>query len=158
MNWELLIEIGNFAVGIIGVIGGTAGIIFWRAARKAQEAAAKEKEANAQAATIDAKSKEADLVDTILQRFEKAVIGRMDQGEAVRKQEFNQLRTDIGGQLSNIQAENRKQNETIAAQNDRIAEQSDLLQDIKDYLNGGFAEYESRKAAKNKQTKRAKKA
>ena len=44
MNWELLVEIGNFAVGIIGVIGGTAGIIFWRAARKAQEAAAKEKE------------------------------------------------------------------------------------------------------------------
>jgi hypothetical protein len=70
MNWELLVEIGNFAVGIIGVIGGTAGIIFWRAARKAQEAAAKEKEANAQSASIEAKSKEADLVDTILQKFE----------------------------------------------------------------------------------------
>ena len=156
MNWELLIEIGNFAVGIIGVIGGTAGIIFWRAARKAQEAAAKEKEANAQAATIEAKSKEADLVDTILQKFEKAVIGRMDQGEAVRKQEFDQLRSDIGGQLSNIQTENRKQNETIATQNDRIAEQNDLLQDIKEYLNGGFAEFENRKHAKptTKKTKK----
>ena len=156
MNWELLIEIGNFAVGIIGVIGGTAGIIFWRAARKAQEAAAKEKEANAQAATIEAKSKEADLVDTILQKFEKAVIGRMDQGEAVRKQEFDQLRSDIGGQLTNIQDENRKQNETIATQNDRIAEQNDLLQDIKEYLNGGFAEFENRKHAKptTKKTKK----
>ena len=138
MNWELLIEIGNFAVGIIGVIGGTAGIIFWRAARKEKEAAAKEKEANAQAATIEAKSKEADLVDTILQKFEKAVIGRMDQGEAVRKQEFDQLRTDLGGQLTNIQVENRKQNETIA-------EQNDLLQDIKEYLNGGFAAFEANK-------------
>ena len=145
MNWELLIEIGNFAVGIIGVIGGTAGIIFWRAARKAQEAAAKEKEANAQAATIEAKSKEADLVDTILQKFEKAVIGRMDQGEAVRKKEFDQLRTDLGGQLTNIQAENRKQNDTIAAQSENIAGLSELVQDIKDYLNGGFAEYEKRK-------------
>ena len=156
MNWELLIEIGNFAVGIIGVIGGTAGIIFWRAARKAQEAAAKEKEANAQAATIEAKSKEADLVDTILQKFEKAVIGRMDQGEAVRKQEFDQLRSDIGGQLSNIQTENRKQNETIATQNDRIAEQNDLLQDIKEYLNGGFAAFEANKHAQ-KPTKKTKK-
>lgn len=149
MNWELLIEIGNFAVGIIGVIGGTAGIIFWRAGRK-------EKAAQAQAASIDAKSKEADLVDTILQKFEKAVIGRMDQGEAVRKQEFDQLRTDIGGQLTSIQDENRKQNETIATQNDRIAEQNDLLQDIKEYLNGGFAEFENRKHAQ-KPTKKTKK-
>lgn len=138
MNWELLVEIGNFAVGIIGVIGGTAGIIFWRAARKEKEAAAKEKEANAQSASIEAKSKEADLVDTILQKFEKAVIGRMDQGEAVRKQEFDQLRTDLGGQLTNLQAENRSQNETLAAQND-------LLQDIKEYLNGGFAAFEANK-------------
>ena len=131
MNWELLVEIGNFAVGIIGVIGGTAGIIFWRAARK-------EKEANAQSASIEAKSKEADLVDTILQKFEKAVIGRMDQGEAVRKKEFDQLRTELGGQLTNLQAENRSQNETLAAQND-------LLQDIKEYLNGGFAAFEESK-------------
>ena len=138
MNWELLVEIGNFAVGIVGVIGGTAGIIFWRAARKAQEAAAKEKEANAQSAKIEAMGKEADFAETMLQRFEKAVIGRMDQGEAVRKQEFDQLRTDLGGQLTNLQAENRSQNETLAAQND-------LLQDIKEYLNGGFAAFEANK-------------
>lgn len=141
MNWELLVEIGNFAVGIIGVIGGTAGIIFWRAARKAQEAAAKEKEANAQAAKIEAMGKEANFAETMLQKFEKAVIGRMDQGEAVRKQEFDQLRSDIGSQLSDIQVENRSQNETIAAQNE-------LLQDIKEYLNGGFAAFEQSKHSK----------
>ena len=138
MNWDLFFEIGNFTIGVVGVIGGTAGIIFWRAARKAQEAAAKEKEANAQSAKIEAMGKEADFAETMLQRFEKAVIGRMDQGEAVRKQEFDQLRTDLGGQLTNLQAENRSQNETLAAQND-------LLQDIKEYLNGGFAAFEANK-------------
>ena len=138
MNWELLVEIGNFAVGIIGVIGGTAGIIFWRAARKEKEAAAKEKEANAQTAKIEAMGKEADFAETMLQKFEKAILARMDSGEAVRKQEFDQLRTDIGGQLTNIQVENRQQNETIAAQNE-------LLQDIKEYLNGGFAAFEESK-------------
>ena len=149
MNWELVLQIGNFAIGVIGIIGGTVGILFWRSAKK-------EKEANAQAASIEAKGKEADLVDTILQKFEKAVIGRMDQGEAVRKKEFDQLRTDLGGQLSNIQTENRKQNETIAAQNDRIGEQNDLLQDIKEYLNGGFAAFEANKHAQ-KPTKKTKK-
>lgn len=147
MNWELVLRIGEFAIAVIGVIGGTAGVYYWKAYKK-------EKEANAQAASIEAKGKEADLVDTILQKFEKAVIGRMDQGEAVRKKEFDQLRTDLGGQLSNIQTENRKQNETIATQNDRIAEQNDLLQDIKEYLNGGFAEFELRKHSKQTKSKK----
>lgn len=147
MNWELVLRIGEFAIAFIGVIGGTAGVYYWKAYKK-------EKEANAQAASIEAKGKEADLVDTILQKFEKAVIGRMDQGEAVRKKEFDQLRTDLGGQLSNIQTENRKQNETIAAQNDRISEQNDLLQDIKEYLNGGFAEFELRKHSKQTKSKK----
>lgn len=140
MNWELVLRIGEFAIAVIGVIGGTAGIYYWKAYKK-------EKEANAQAASIEAKGKEADLVDTILQKFEKAVIGRMDQGEAVRKKEFDELRTDLGGQLTNIQTENRKQNETIA-------EQNDLLQDIKEYLNGGFAEFELRKHSKQTKTKK----
>ena len=131
MNWELALRIGEFVIAVIGVIGGTAGVYYWKAYKK-------EKEANAQAASIEAKAKEADLVDTILQRFEKAVIGRMDQGEAVRKQEFDQLRTDIGSQLSDIQVENRAQNETIGTM-------SELLTDIKEYLNGGFAAFEESK-------------
>ena len=131
MNWELALQIGEFLIAVIGVIGGTAGVYYWKAYKK-------EKEANAQAASIEAKSKEADLVDTILQKFEKAILARMDSGEAVRKQEFDQLRTDLGGQLTNLQVENRSQNETLASQNE-------LLQDIKEYLNGGFAAFEANK-------------
>ena len=140
MNWELALQIGEFMIAVIGVIGGTAGVYYWKAYKK-------EKEANAQTAKIEAMGKEADFAETMLQKFEKTVIGRMDQGEAVRKKEFDQLRIDLGGQLTNIQAENRKQNETIAAQNDRISEQNDLLQDIKEYLNGGFAAFEANKHA-----------
>ena len=148
MNWELALQIGEFMIAVVGVIGGTAGVYYWKAYKK-------EKEANAQTAKIEAMSKEADFAETMLQKFEKSVIGRMDQGEAVRKKEFDQLRIDLGGQLTNIQAENRKQNETIAAQNDRISEQNDLLQDIKEYLNGGFAAFEANKHAQ-KQTKKTK--
>ena len=148
MNWELALQIGEFMIAVVGVIGSTAGVYYWKAYKK-------EKEANAQTATIEAMSKEADFAETMLQKFEKSVIGRMDQGEAVRKKEFDQLRIDLGGQLTNIQAENRKQNETIAAQNDRISEQNDLLQDIKEYLNGGFAAFEANKHAQ-KQTKKTK--
>ena len=148
MNWELALQIGEFLIAVVGVIGGTAGVYYWKAYKK-------EKEANAQTAKIEAMSKEADFAETMLQKFEKSVIGRMDQGEAVRKKEFDQLRIDLGGQLTNIQAENRKQNETIAEQNDRISEQNDLLQDIKEYLNGGFAAFEANKHAQ-KQTKKTK--
>lgn len=138
MTWELALRIGEFIITFLGVIGGTAGIYYWKAYKK-------EKEANAQSAAIEAKQKEADFAESVLEKYEKSILARMDSGEMVRKQEFDQLRTDLGGQLTNIQDENRKQNETIAAQNERIADQNDLLQDIKDYLNGGFAEYEKRK-------------
>ena len=156
MNWDLFFEIGNFAIGVVGVIGGIGGIIFWRAARKEKEAAAKEKEANAQTAKIEAMGKEADFAETMLQKFEKAILARMDQGEAVNKKELDRVEQNLGQQLSDLQVENRKQNETIATQNDRIAEQNDLLQDIKEYLNGGFAEFENRKHAKptTKKTKK----
>ena len=133
-------RIGEFAITIIGVIGGTAGIYYWKAYKK-------EKEANAQSAAIEAKQKEADFAESILEKYEKSILARMDSGEMVRKKEFDQLRTDLGGQLSNIQTENRKQNEIIA-------EQNDLLQDMKEYLNGGFAEFELRKHSKQTKTKK----
>lgn len=147
MNWELVLRIGEFIIAVIGVIGGTAGVYYWKAYKK-------EKEANAQSAAIEAKQKEADFADSILEKYEKSILARMDSGESVRRKEFDQLRTDLGGQLSNIQNENRKQNETIATQNDRISEQNDLLQDIKEYLNGGFAEFELRKHSKQTKTKK----
>lgn len=140
MNWELVLRIGEFAITIIGVIGGTAGIYYWKAYKK-------EKEANAQSAAIEAKQKEADFAESILEKYEKSILARMDSGESVRRKEFDQLRTDLGGQLSNIQTENRKQNEIIA-------EQNDLLQDMKEYLNGGFAEFELRKHSKQTKTKK----
>ena len=149
MTWELALQIGEFALAVVGVIGGTAGVYYWKAYKK-------EKEANAQSAVIEAKQKEADFAESILEKYEKSILARMDSGESVRRKEFDQLRTDLGGQLTNIQAENRKQNETIAAQNDHIAEQSELLQDIKDYLNGGFAAFEANKHAQ-KPTKKTKK-
>ena len=139
MNWELLVEIGNFAVGIIGVIGGTAGIIFWRAARKEKEAAAKEKEANAQTAKIEAMGKEADFAETMLQKFEKAILARMDSGEAVRQREFSDLTQRIDQRFDTMEAENTKQNS--------------LLGDIVEYLNGDFQRFE---AAKGKTPKRKK--
>ena len=140
MNWELVLRIGEFTITIIGVIGGTAGIYYWKAYKK-------EKEANAQSAAIEAKQKEADFAESILEKYEKSILARMDSDEMVRKKEFDQLRTDLGGQLSNIQTENRKQNEIIA-------EQNDLLQDMKEYLNGGFAEFELRKHSKQTKTKK----
>lgn len=82
-----------------------------------------------------------DLVDGLLQKQLKWMAERMDSNDSVRKQEFEQLRTDLGGQLTDIQVENRQQNETIAAQNE-------LLQDIKEYLNGGFAAFEESKHPK----------
>ena len=145
MNWDLFFEIGNFAIGVVGVIGGIGGIIFWRAARKEKEAAAKEKEANAQTAKIEAMGKEADFAETMLQKFEKAILARMDQGEAVNKKELDRVEQNLGQQLSDLQVENRKQNETIAAQNETIGTMSELLTDIKEYLNGGFAAFEESK-------------
>ena len=79
-----------------------------------------------------------DLVDGLLQKQLKWMAERMDSNDSVRKQEFEQLRTDLGGQLSDIQVENRAQNETIGTM-------SELLTDIKEYLNGGFAAFEESK-------------
>ena len=92
-----------------------------------------------------------DLVDGLLKKQLQWMAERMDSNDNVRKQEFDQLRTDLGGQLSNLQVENRKQNESIDGM-------STLLEDIKEYLNGGFAAFEETKhATKVKPTKTRKK-
>ena len=79
-----------------------------------------------------------DLVDGLLKKQLQWMAERMDSNDSVRKQEFEQLRTDLGGQLTDIQVENRTQNETIGTM-------SELLTDIKEYLNGGFAAFEESK-------------
>jgi hypothetical protein len=145
----------EFLLAIIGA-GGIGGLI----ATIANVIQARRKSVSEQKESKIEQTKETvNLVDELLQKQLKWMSERMDQGETVRKQELEAIQQNLGQQLSNIQDENRKQNETIAAQNDRIGEQNDLLQDIKEYLNGGFAEFENRKAAQKKTaTRKTKKA
>lgn len=137
---EYILKIGEFVLAVIGVIGGGVGIYYWKAYKK-------EKEANAQSASLDAKRKEAELVDDVLQRYEKSVLRRMDEGAAVTAKEFQELKSDVRDGLQDVREENRSQNEQIKTI-------SELLQDMKEYLNGGFAEFENNKHAKSKPRKK----
>ena len=139
MNWiEFLLK--DIVPMFIGLVGGGAGIYYWSENKQ-------QKKAEASKSTTEARVAEADFAEMMLQKYEKSVLERMDSGDAVRKKEFQDLKADIGSQLTDIQVENRSQNETIAAQND-------LLQDIKEYLNGGFAEFENRKHGTAKKSKK----
>ena len=135
MNWYELAALILGAGGIGGLIATIANVV--QARRKS---VSEQKESK-----IEQTKETVNLVDELLQKQLKWMSERMDQGETVRKQELDELRTDLGGQLSNIQVENRQQNETIAAQSSAISAQNELLQDIKEYLNGGFAAFEERK-------------
>jgi hypothetical protein len=137
---DYILKIGEFVLAVIGVIGGGVGIYYWKAYKK-------EKEANAQSASLDAKRKEAELVDDVLQRYEKSVLRRMDEGAAVTAKEFQELKSDVRDGLQDVREENRSQNEQIKTI-------SELLQDMKEYLNGGFAEFENNKHAKSKTRKK----
>lgn len=126
-SWDLLIALIG-AGGIGGLIATIAGVIQNRRKSVSEQ----------KGSAIEQGKETLNLIDELYQKQIKWMSERMDSNDNVRKQEFNQLRTDIGGQLTNIQVENRQQNETIAAQND-------LLQDIKEYLNGDFAAFEESK-------------
>lgn len=128
MTWyELLIALIG-AGGIGGLIATIAGVIQNRRKSVTEQ----------KGSAIEQGKETLSLIDELYQKQIKWMSERMDSNDSVRKQEFDQLRQDIGSQLSNIQVENRQQNETIAAQNE-------LLQDIKEYLNGGFAAFEESK-------------
>lgn len=126
-SWDLLIALIG-AGGIGGLIATIAGVIQNRRKSVTEQ----------KGSAIEQGKETLSLIDELYQKQIKWMSERMDSNDSVRKQEFDQLRTDIGGQLTNIQVENRQQNETIAAQNE-------LLQDIKEYLNGGFAAFEESK-------------
>ena len=127
--------------GIGALISIIAGVIQNRRKSKTEQ----------KGSAIEQSKETIELVDGLLKKQLQWMAERMDSNDNVRKQEFDQLRTDLGGQLTDIQVENRQQNETIAAQNE-------LLQDIKEYLNGGFAAFEeSKHATKVKPTKKMKK-
>ena len=124
--------------GIGALISIIAGVIQNRRKSKTEQ----------KGSAIEQSKETIDLVDGLLQKQLKWMAERMDSNDSVRKQEFEQLRTDLGGQLTDIQVENRTQNETIAAQNE-------LLQDIKEYLNGGFAAFEESKHQKKSRRKKS---
>ena len=127
--------------GIGALISIIAGVIQNRRKSKTEQ----------KGSAIEQSKETIELVDGLLKKQLQWMAERMDSNDNVRKQEFDQLRTDLGGQLTDIQVENRAQNETIAGL-------SELLQDIKEYLNGGFAAFEqSKRATKVKPSKPRKK-
>ena len=117
--------------GIGALISIIAGVIQNRRKSKTEQ----------KGSAIEQSKETIDLVDGLLKKQLQWMAERMDSNDNVRKQEFDQLRTDLGGQLSNLQVENRKQNESIDGM-------SELLGDIKEYLNGGFAAFEQSKHPK----------
>lgn len=124
------INIGLQALSlIVGLVGGSVGIIFWRENKRIKASEADKGKTEAQRA-------EADLAESILEKYEKAILARMDSGETVRKQEFSELEGKIDRRFDEVNAENGKQN--------------GLLADIVEYLNGGFQEFESQKHPKSK--------
>lgn len=137
MEWYELAGLILGAGGLGGLIATIAGVVRDHRKSKSEQ----------KSSAIEQTKETVDLVDGLLQKQLKWMSDRMDEGESVRRKEFQELKADIGGQLTDIQAENRSQNETIAVQND-------LLQDIKEYLNGGFAEFENRKHGIAKKSKK----
>jgi hypothetical protein len=138
MNWYELAALILGAGGIGGLIATIAGVI-----RDRRKSVTEQK-----GSAIEQGKETLSLIDELYQKQIKWMSERMDSNDNVRKQEFDQLRTDIGSQLSDIQVENRAQNETIGTM-------SELLSDIKEYLNGGFAAFEEGKL-KNKRRRTSK--
>ena len=127
--------------GIGALISIIAGVIQNRRKSKTEQ----------KGSAIEQSKETIELVDGLLKKQLQWMSERMDSNDNVRKQEFDQLRTDLGGQLTDLQVENRRQNESIEGM-------SELLGDIKEYLNGGFAAFEeSKHATKVKPTKKTKK-
>ena len=123
--------------GIGALISIIAGVIQNRRKSKTEQ----------KGSAIEQSKETIDLVDGLLQKQLKWMAERMDSNDSVRKQEFDQLRTDLGGQLSNLQVENRKQNESIDGM-------SELLGEIVAFLNGDFKAFEE---ARQKNIKKGKK-
>ncbi len=129
-------------VGLVGAFGG-GSIIYWRATRKA-------KEAEAHKSTTDARLAEADFAEKILEKYEKGILARMDSGEAVRKQEFEDMDKKIDKRFDNIESRLAMVVEEDRKQNDVLNSQNAVLNDIVEYLNGGFQQFEETKKRKTR--------
>ena len=123
--------------GIGALISIIAGVIQNRRKSKTEQ----------KGSAIEQSKETIDLVDGLLKKQLQWMAERMDSNDNVRKQEFDQLRTDLGGQLSNLQVENRKQNESIDGM-------SELLGEIVAFLNGDFKAFEEARQKNNKPSKR----
>ena len=132
MAMEWFNVIATFALGLIGALGG-GSIIYWKASRKSAEA-------DAQKNTTEARSAEVDLTEKIMEKFQRIVLDRMDLGDAVRQQEFKALAQKIDKRFDVIEEADRKQTET--------------LQDVVEYLNGGFQQFEEQKHKMSNKKKR----
>ena len=124
--------------GIGALISIIAGVIQNRRKSKTEQ----------KGSAIEQSKETIDLVDGLLKKQLQWMAERMDSNDNVRKQEFDQLRTDLGGQLTDLQVENRRQNESIEGM-------SELLGDIKEYLNGGFAAFEEIKHPKKGRSRKS---
>ena len=123
--------------GIGALISIIAGVIQNRRKSKTEQ----------KGSAIEQSKETIDLVDGLLKKQLQWMAERMDSNDNVRKQEFDQLRTDLGGQLSNLQVENRKQNESIDGM-------SELLGEIVAFLNGDFKAFEEARQKNIKKGKR----
>lgn len=124
MDW--LNAIVTAVVALVGAFGG-GSLIYWRATRK-------EKDAEANKSTTEARLAEADFAEKILQKYEQGILARMDTGDAVRKREFEELTEKINKRFDGMEKENSKQNS--------------LLADIVEFLNGDFQQFEKNKKKK----------
>ena len=124
--------------GIGALISIIAGVIQNRRKSKTEQ----------KGSAIEQSKETIELVDGLLKKQLQWMAERMDSNDNVRKQEFDQLRTDLGGQLTDLQVENRRQNESIEGM-------SELLGDIKEYLNGGFAAFEQSKHPKKGRSRKS---
>ena len=126
MNWYELAALILGAGGIGGLIATIAGVI-----RDRRKSVTEQK-----GSAIEQTKETVELVDELLQKQLKWMAERLEQGETVQRKELDALRSDLGGQLSDIQVENRQQN--------------GLLQDIVEFLNGEFQAFEEKKHPKGR--------
>ena len=123
--------------GIGALISIIAGVIQNRRKSKTEQ----------KGSAIEQSKETIDLVDGLLKKQLQWMAERMDSNDNVRKQEFDQLRTDLGGQLTDLQVENRRQNESIEGM-------SELLGEIVAFLNGDFKAFEEARQKNIKKGKR----
>ena len=128
MTWYefLLAFIGSGGIGAL--IATIAGVIQNRRKSVSEQ----------KGSAIEQTKETVNLVDELLQKQLKWMSERMDQGDAVRSQEFKTLEQKVDRRFDKMEAENKSQNA--------------LLADIVEFLNGEFQAFEAKKHKKGKKS------